>query len=153
MEIREAREEDVPAIVALLADDMLGQGREYLDDIPRYLTAFRAMAAEPGNRQYVALVDGDIVGCFQLTLISGLSNGGRYRAQLEGVRIASALRGQGLGRKMITEAIAIARAAGAAMVQLTSNRRRDQAIRFYESLGFEHSHAGMKRALDLGKVD
>ncbi|WP_416900273.1 MAG: N-acetyltransferase family protein [Minwuia sp.] len=145
---REAGEADLPAIVAMLADDDIGRGRETAEDLEPYRRAFRDMQAQGGNVAIVALdAAGAICGCFQYTLIPGLSRSAARRAQVEGVRVASSMRGQGLGERLMGEAIRMASADGAAMVQLTSDLRRKDAIRFYERLGFVHSHAGMK--LDL----
>ena len=143
---RDARREDVPEIVALLADDALGAGREGdLDDA--YWAAFELVAADPRNRLAVAEVNGTVAGTLQLTLIPGLSRHGMLRAQIEGVRVAAEYRGHGLGRQMIQWAIIEARRAGSGMVQLTSDKQRADAIRFYESLGFTASHEGLKLAL------
>jgi len=149
---RDAVRADVPAIVALLADDMLGASREApsagagaVDDA--YWAAFAMMAGDPRNRVVVAEQDGQVVGTLQLTLIPGLSRHGMLRAQIEGVRVASGGRGQGLGRLMIEWAIAQARQAGCGLVQLTSDKQRPGAIRFYESLGFTATHEGLKLSL------
>jgi GNAT superfamily N-acetyltransferase len=143
---RDARREDVPAIVALLADDILGAGREgSLDDA--YWKAFEQIAADPRNRLVVAEADGQVAGTLQLTLLPGMSRHGMLRAQIEAVRIAAPQRGQGLGRAMIEWAIAQAREQGCGLVQLTSDKRRPDAVRFYESLGFTASHEGLKLPL------
>jgi GNAT superfamily N-acetyltransferase len=143
---RDARREEVPQIVALLADDVLGAGREGLDD-DAYLAAFDQIEADPRSRLVVAEVDGRIAGTLQLTVLPGLSSRGMLRAQIEAVRVAAAQRGHGLGRKMIGWAIEVAREQGCSLVQLTSDKRRHDAIRFYESLGFTASHEGLKLAL------
>lgn len=144
---RAARRDDVAMIVALLADDMLGQGREAADLAP-YLAAFDAMQEEPHNQLVVACDAGDqVVGCYQLTLISGLSLAGARRAQIEGVRIAASQRGQGLGAALLADAETRARAAGCALMQLTSNRAREDALRFYKTQGFVASHLGFKKPL------
>jgi GNAT superfamily N-acetyltransferase len=143
---RDARREDVPSIVALLADDMLGASRETaLDDA--YWAAFDQIAADAKNRLIVAEVDGQIAGTMQLTLLPGLSRHGMLRAQIEAVRVAAGQRGQGLGRAMIEWAIEQARAHGCGLVQLTSDKRRSDAIRFYEAMGFTASHEGLKLPL------
>ena len=143
---RDARREDVPSIVALLADDMLGAGREAeLDDA--YWTAFDQIAADTSNRLIVAEIDGQVAGTLQLTLLPGLSRHGMLRAQIEAVRVAAWQRGQGLGRAMIEWAIEQARGHGCGLVQLTSDKRRPDAIRFYEALGFTASHEGLKLPL------
>lgn len=150
MIIRRARREDIPPIVAMLADDALGATRERNEDpLPQpYWDAFNAIDSDLNNRLLVAEENGVVVGCLQLTFIPGLSRLGAERAQIESVRIASSQRGSGLGRKLIEEAIAQARAHGSKLVQLTTDKARADARRFYESLGFTATHEGMK--LDLG---
>ena len=143
---REARREDVPAIVALLREDPLGASRETAAP-DAYLAAFDAMAAEPGNRVIVGEAEGRVVACYQLTLISGLSRQGMRRAQVEAVRVSGALRGQGVGEALMADAEARASAAGCGLVQLTSDRTRDRAHRFYERMGYVASHLGFKRWL------
>jgi GNAT superfamily N-acetyltransferase len=144
---RAARRADVPAIVAMLADDFLGAGREEAEIDDAYWAAFDAIDADSRNRLIVAEADGQIVGTLQLTLLPGLSRHGMLRAQIEAVRVAAPVRGQGLGRAMLGWAIGEARRAGCGMVQLTSNKRREDAIRFYKSLGFESSSEGLKLPL------
>jgi len=148
--IRAARREDVPAIVALLADDPIGAGRVHnTDPAPEaYWRAFDEMAAQPGNMMLVAEADGAVVGCLQLTMIAGLSRAGAKRAQIEGVRVASARRGGGIGDTLVRHAIELARSAGCGLVQLTSDNARLDARRFYERLGFVASHIGLKLSLD-----
>jgi len=143
---RDARREEVPAIVAMLADDPLGAGREGQAD-DAYLAAFDQIAADPLTRLIVAEVDGQVAGTLQLTVLHGLSRQGMRRGQIEAVRVAAGQRGQGLGRQMIEWAIAAAREQGCGLVQLTSDKRRHDAIRFYESLGFTASHEGLKLSL------
>lgn len=145
---RRARREDVPAIVAMLADDHLGAGREGDPGDERYLAAFEHIDANPRDELIVAEQDGKVVGTMQLTYLAGLSRLGAERCQIEAVRVAAATRGQGLGGKMITWAVDRARARGCAMVQLTSDRSRPEAHRFYDTLGFTASHVGYK--LNLG---
>jgi GNAT superfamily N-acetyltransferase len=152
---RDARREDVPVIVAMLADDFLGAAREAagaadgagaeLDEV--YWTAFGQIESDPRNRLIVAESDGKVAGTLQLTLLPGLSRHGMLRAQIEAVRVAAWTRGQGLGRQMIEWAVAEARRNGCGMVQLTSDKRRADAIRFYGSLGFEATHEGLKLQL------
>lgn len=151
--IRPGRRDDVPAIVALLADDPLGRQREEsTDPLPAaYWRAFDAMAAQGGNLTLVAERAGpgagDIVGCLQLTIIPGLARRGMARGQIEGVRVAAACRGRGLGERLIRHAIDIARREGCGLVQLTSDNSRRDAHRFYQRLGFVASHAGFKLPL------
>jgi GNAT superfamily N-acetyltransferase len=139
---RTATESDVPAIVALLADDLIAAGREGESDA--YLSAFKEITTDPRNELVVADVGGEVAGTLQVTYIPGLSRMGAERAQIEAVRVAAGHRGQGLGHKMIIWAIDRARERGCALVQLTSDKRRSDAIRFYESLGFEPTHEGLK---------
>ena len=143
---RDARREDVPAIVALLADDVLGAGREAAPD-EAYLAAFEQVQSDPRSTLIVAEEDGQVAGTLQLSLLPGLSRHGMLRAQIEGVRVAAPHRGQGLGRAMIEWAIGQAREHGCGLVQLTSDKRRHDAVRFYESLGFTASHEGLKLPL------
>lgn len=147
MIFRAATEADVPAVVALLRDDALGQGRETGSEA-EYLAAFAAMQAEGANALYVAEDDdGRIVGTYQLTFISGLSLRATRRAQVESVRVARDLRGQGLGRAMVRDAERRARAAGCGLIQLTTNAGRTRAQEFYEGLGYVASHVGFKKPL------
>ncbi|NUR88560.1 MAG: GNAT family N-acetyltransferase, partial [Nonomuraea sp.] len=112
---RRARAQDVPAIVAMLADDHLGAAREGDPADPRYLEAFERIDANPWDELIVAEQDGKVVGTMQLTYLAGLSRLGAERCQIEAVRVAGSTRGQGLGRKMISWAVDRARARGCAM--------------------------------------
>lgn len=147
--VRPARAADLAAIVALLADDALGRDREALGPPldPAYAEAFAAITADPNQLLVVAEDDTGIVGTLQLSFIPGLSHKGAWRAEIEAVRIASARRGGGLGKRLIAWAIEAARARGCRLVQLTTDARRHDAHRFYESLGFVPSHRGYKLAL------
>jgi len=152
LRVRRATEDDLPAIVALIADDGLGKSREDLSTPPnpKYRAAFAALAADP-NQVMAVLVDdaggGEMIGCLQLTFIPGLSRQGAWRCQVESVRIASTRRGQGLGRFLFDWVIGECRRRGCDLVQLTTDKRRIDARRFYEALGFTASHEGMKLAL------
>ena len=130
----------------MLADDALGAAREDLAQPTNnsYLSAFEAMARDPNQLMSVAELDGAVVGCLQITFIPGLSYKGRWRGQIESVRIAKDLRGQGLGRQMIDWAVEQCRARGCGMVQLTAHKSREDTHRFYVSLGFEPMHEGFK---------
>jgi GNAT superfamily N-acetyltransferase len=143
---REATVDDLPQIVRLLADDPLGATRETLaEEIPEaYFAAFTAIEKDPNNHLVVADVAGTVAGTLQLTYIPGLTYTGGERAQIEGVRVAADERGRGLGQTMITWAIDQARARGCRVVQLTTDRQRPDAIRFYQKIGFRPSHMGMK---------
>lgn len=149
LHIRTAQREDLPAVVALIADDGLGRGRERpgepLD--PRYVAAFEAVSADANQMLVVADLDGAIVGTMQLTFIPGVSRLGAWRGQIEAVRVAGGQRGSGLGKTMIEWAIDRCRERGCTLVQLTSDKQRDDAHRFYERLGFIASHEGFKLAL------
>jgi ribosomal protein S18 acetylase RimI-like enzyme len=133
----------------MLADDPLGATRERaVNPLPReYLDAFDAIQTHTGNHLLVAEFDGKVVGCLQLTFIPGLSRLGLTRAQIESVRIDSSMRGRKLGELMIQDAIDRAREHGCGVVQLTTDKTREDAHRFYERLGFEATHIGMKLAL------
>lgn len=144
---RDASRADLPAIVALLADDPLGRGREGADLAP-YLAAFDAIAANPAHQLIVGDLDTRIVATCQLTLLHGLSRQGMTRALVEAVRTAPDLRGRGIGAALMAEAERRARAAGARLLQLTTDRSRLRAHAFYERLGFEASHLGYKKPLD-----
>ena len=143
---RRAAESDVPAIVRLLADDVLGAARETLDD-PSYLKAFRMIDADPGQFLLVVEEDTEIIGALQLTFIPGLALGGLKRGQVEAVRVAGHRRGDGIGEAMLEWAIAKCRREGCGLVQLTTDRTRADAHRFYDRLGFEPSHIGYKLKL------
>ncbi len=150
MTFREATADDLPQIVRLLADDPLGATRETPgEEIPEaYFSAFAAIDKDPNNTVVVAEVAGRVAGTLQLTFIPGLTYTGGERAQIEGVRIAAEHRGAGLGQIMINWAIDRARARGCRVVQLTTDRQRPDAIRFYQKIGFRPSHMGMKYHLD-----
>ncbi|MEL6465105.1 MAG: GNAT family N-acetyltransferase [Pseudomonadota bacterium] len=143
---REATEDDVPAILALLRDDYLGTAREGAAD-EAYLAAFQEIEADLNNAVIVGHLDGTVVATYQLTFIPGLSLRASRRAQLEGVRVASHMRGQQVGEAMIADAEARSRAAGCTLMQLTMNKSRTDTARFYSRVGFTPSHIGYKRDL------
>ncbi|MFY1585986.1 GNAT family N-acetyltransferase [Micromonospora sp. WMMD734] len=147
MTLREAVRADLPAILALLADDVLGRAREHHTVDAAYERAFDAITADPRNQQLVAERDGEVVGCFQLTYIPGLGRHGAERALVEAVRVRADLRGQGVGEAMMSWAIDRARERGCGLVQLTTDKSRADAHRFYRRLGFVASHEGMKLPL------
>lgn len=146
MRVRAATQNDVVTIVTMLADDDLGRHRESVEDpLPSsYWAAFDALDRDPNNLLVVLEDDGQAVGTLQLTFIPYLTFQGGWRAQIEAVRIAGAHRDRGLGRHLLEWAIDEARRRGCHLVQLTTNRQRHQTRRFYESLGFEPTHDGMK---------
>lgn len=149
LRFRHAREEDLSAIVALISDDGLGRKREISSEqpAPEYSQAFAEIAKDPNQLMAVAELDGNVIGYLQITFIPGLSRRGAWRGQLESVRIASHLRGQGHGVQFLRWAIDQCRMRGCALVQLTTDRQRHDALRFYEKLGFVYSHCGMKLPL------
>ena len=147
--IRKATISDIKQVVELLADDQLGAKREQLGARLAlvYREAFARMERQSGNDIYVAEQAGEIVGCMQLTFIAGLSRKGMTRCQIEAVRVKKSIRSKGLGNQIMKFAIELAKSSGCGLVQLTTDKSRDDAHRFYENLGFEASHMGMK--LDL----
>lgn len=145
---RDADEADLPVVVGLLADDRFGQLRER-DETPlpeAYRQGFRAMLTQ-GGRIILAVESGAVVGCLQLSVLHGVSQIGQARAQVEGVRVSSLRRGQGIGLAMMQFAIQEAVRAGCGLMQLTTRTDRPEARDFYAKLGFVHSHAGLKLAL------
>ncbi|MEU1890543.1 GNAT family N-acetyltransferase [Streptomyces pristinaespiralis] len=146
--IRSAVADDIPAIVAMLADDPLGATRESPDDMEPYLTAYERLRSDPNQFLMVAERDGTVVGTLQLTVVPGLSRRGSTRSIIEAVRVHSSERGQGLGRQLIEWAIEESRQQNCRLVQLTSDAARTDAHRFYEQLGFTGSHVGFKLPLN-----
>lgn len=148
--LRRAARADVTAIVGLIAADQLGAGRDGVRDATdraAYEAAFAAIDADPAQLLVVAETAAQIVGTLQLTFIPGLARRGTLRAQIEAVRVAGSFRGAGLGSAMCGWAIDEARRRGCALVQLTTDKSRGDAHRFYQRLGFTASHEGMKLAL------
>jgi GNAT superfamily N-acetyltransferase len=146
---RRAKHHDLPAIVRLLADDPLGAKRErYETPLPQaYERAFEAIDADPNNELVVACLEDEVVGVLQLTFIPYLTYQGGWRALIEAVRIDSRHRSRGLGKRMFEWAIERSRDRGCHLVQLTTDKARPDAKRFYDSLGFVASHEGMKLQL------
>lgn len=149
LKFREAERGDVPAIVQMLADDPLGARREsFSDPLPdSYLAAFDAVQRDPNNELIVAETDGVVIGVLQLTFIPHLTHRGGWRALIEGVRVSSSARSGGTGGAMMRWAIERARQRGCVMIQITTDKTRDDAFRFYQRLGFVASHHGMKLSL------
>ena len=143
---RQATAADLPALVQMLADDPLGQKRErYERRLPdSYQQAFAAIDADPNNELIIAHDEEQILGFFQLTFIPYLTYQGGWRALIEGVRVHKAVRSQGIGREMFVWAIERARQRGCHLIQLTTDKRRPEALEFYRALGFAASHEGMK---------
>lgn len=157
IELRRARRGDVAAIVGLLADDPIGRRREAVPDrgepgvvgdaLSPYLRAFDLVDADPAHLLVVAVDDGEVVGTLQLSFVPGLARRGALRAQIEAVSVQASHRGRGLGSAMVGWAVEQARRRGCGLVQLTSDKRRHDAHRFYERLGFVATHEGMKLEL------
>jgi ribosomal protein S18 acetylase RimI-like enzyme len=147
VDVRKATLDDIPAIVAMLADDELGARRETPGDLGPYERAFGGIAADPNQALVVADDGGTIVGTLQLTVIPGLARTAASRGHIEAVRVASAGRSAGVGGTLMRWAIDEARARGCRLVQLTSDATRTRAHEFYERLGFVPSHVGFKLEL------
>jgi len=157
LQLRSAKQEDILTIITILADDAYGQSREevYSDEPgqekqlnPVYQKAFEAIQADP-NQDLCVLVDEQdhIWGTLQLTYIQYLNRKGSKRALIESVHVRADQRGKGLGNKMMQLAIERAKDKGATIIQLTSDKRRTDAHRFYRRLGFQDSHEGFKLIL------
>jgi GNAT superfamily N-acetyltransferase len=143
---RSALLSDIPAIVALLADDQLGSRREIVGTSldPGYVEAFRAIEADANQRLVVAVENDEVVGTLQITFIPGIARAGAWRGQIEAVRVAAHRRDSGLGKSMMEWAIEQCRSRNCALVQLTTDKSRVNAHRFYDKLGFVASHEGYK---------
>ena len=148
--LRRAVIDDVPSIVELLTDDPLGVARDGLDDpdgLQPYVRAFAAIDADPAHLLLVAEKHGKVVATMQLSFLPGLARRGALRAQVEAVRVRADLRNSGLGRAVFMWARDEAERRGCALIQLTSDKVRPEAHRFYSSLGFTASHEGFKLEL------
>jgi ribosomal protein S18 acetylase RimI-like enzyme len=146
LRIRPAARGDVAAIVAMLADDALGRGRERIEDpLPAcYFEAFERVARDPNIKLVVATGEGgEVVGCLQLCILPGLSSQGASRGLIEDVRVASHCRSRGIGEQLLRWAIAEAQAHGCRLLELLTHNTRVDAQRFYKRLGFAASHVGM----------
>ena len=145
----EAQKADLPHLVEMLADDDLGCTREDIS-LPlnsRYKSAFDHITEDKNNQLIIAKMDGEIVGMLQVTFIPYLTHIGSWRCLVEGVRVHKSFRGKRLGHKLLEWVIGHARARKCSIIQLTSDKQRPDAIRFYESLGFVASHEGLKLRL------
>ena len=149
LSFRPATDRDLATLVDLLADDDLGTTRESPGSAA-YADAFRAIEVDPNNELVVAELDGAIAGFLQLTFLPSLTYEGRWRALIESVRVRADLRDRGVGAALVEHAVARARAHPCHLVQLTTDKRRPAALRFYERLGFAATHEGLKRHLDDG---
>ncbi|WP_425327142.1 GNAT family N-acetyltransferase [Rhizobium sullae] len=147
--IREAREDDLPELIAMFAADDLGGHGDTNDPaaLSGYARAFAAVAASPDQTLYVAERGSEVVGTFQTMITTSLTARGSSSMIIEAVQTRGDMRGQGIGARMMEFAIAEAKGRGMRMVQLTSNAKRKDAHRFYERLGFKPSHLGFKMAL------
>lgn len=149
LHFRLATENDLSHIVRMLSDDVLGATREKIDSIlsDSYLTAFKKIVADTNQELTVVEMNGEIVATFQLSFIQYLTHQGGLRAQVEAVRTAANHRGQGIGKKLFEYIINKAKEKGCALVQLTTDKKRPEAIKFYEGIGFTSTHEGMKLSL------
>ncbi|MCB0111419.1 MAG: GNAT family N-acetyltransferase [Caldilineaceae bacterium] len=149
LNFRLATRADVPTLVAMLADDALGAQREqFTDPLPQaYYAAFEALDRDPNNELILACLGDRVIGMLQLTYIPSLSYQGGWRALIESVRVDAAYRSQGIGRQLMVWTLERAKARGCHLAQLSTHKSRTDAHRFYERLGFEKSHVGMKLSL------
>jgi GNAT superfamily N-acetyltransferase len=147
--IRPASHEDLPAIVAMLADDPLGAKREDPAQPlqPRYLQAFAAIAASPDHQLVVMEWEGEVLATLQLSFIPGISRRGAWRGVIEGVRVRADRRGMGLGARLIAWAAEQCRDRGCGVIELAAHESRTEAHRFYKRLGFKPTHVGFKLEL------
>jgi GNAT superfamily N-acetyltransferase len=146
LDFRKATENDISNLVDMLADDVLGAKRENISKPlhQSYVDAFQSIEKDPNNELIVVESNVQLVGMLQLTFIPYLTHTGSWRCLIEGVRIAKNYRGQGFGTKFIRWAIKRARQRNCKIVQLTTDKQRPDALRFYESLGFQATHEGLK---------
>jgi ribosomal protein S18 acetylase RimI-like enzyme len=149
LNFRRATRSDLPLLVQQLADDFLGAQREHFSNplLPGYVAAFESIDADPNELLLVAERAGTVVAHLQLSFLRHLTYQGGLRAHIEGVRVRSDLRGEGIGRQLLAHAIEKARERGCYLVQLSTDKLRPDAIRFYEALGFEAKHEGFKLML------
>jgi len=147
---RPAAQSDLAEIVRMLSDDPLGAKREHYSSplLPAYTHAFQSIESDPNNEIVLAVNHNDeLLGFLQLTYIPNLTYQGRWRAMIEGVRVHADQRSRGIGQALVEYAIERARKRGCLMVQLTSDKSRAEALRFYTSLGFKATHEGFKLML------
>jgi ribosomal protein S18 acetylase RimI-like enzyme len=149
IDFRIATEQDLDGIVKMLADDELGSMRErYVQPLPEsYKTAFQAITSDPNNELVVACQGNELLGVQQITYTPYITHQGGWRATIEGVRTSSAVRGKGVGTELIRWGIHRAKQRGCHLVQLTTDKQRADALRFYERLGFKATHEGLKMKL------
>lgn len=146
LKFRLATKDDLIDIVRMLSDDTLGATREQFTEIlsDNYFNAFEIINADQNQELTIVEMNGEKVATFHLTFIQYLTHQGGLRAQIEAVRTNSKFRGQGIGKKVFEYAINRAKAKGCILIQLTTDKKRPDAFRFYESIGFEATHEGMK---------
>ena len=146
---RKMQKADLGIVVSLLADDELGRSREDKTNVVHadYLRAFEQIQSDVNQYAAIFEINGETIGCLQITFIPSLSRRGSLRGQIEGVRVSRDFRGKGYGSKMIAWAITKCRDRGCRVVQLTSDKKRENAIQFYEKFGFVKSHEGFKLTL------
>ncbi|MFA9458759.1 GNAT family N-acetyltransferase [Halalkalibacter sp. AB-rgal2] len=146
IKFRLANENDLDSIVAMLADDALGSKRErYENPLPHsYMKAFEAITSDPNNELIVACAGNVVVGVQQITFTPYITHQGGWRATIEGVRTSASVRGKGIGTELIKWAIQRAEERDCHLVQLTTDKKRPDALRFYERLGFKATHEGLK---------
>lgn len=146
LHFREAKMSDLQNLIQLLANDPLGKTREDITTPVKlsYIQAFSEIETDPNNRIIIAEIDNQLVGMAQLTFIPNLTYQGSWRCLIEGVRVDEKYRGQGYGEEIFTYLISLAKEKGCSLVQLTSDKQRPEALRFYEKLGFIPSHVGFK---------
>ena len=149
LKFRDARHSDLPWMVKMLAEDKLGANREdsSLPINQRYVEAFKSISDDSNNELIVVEIKQQVIGMLQLTFIPYLTHIGSWRCLVEGVRIQSDSRGQGLGKMFLNWAIDRAKERDCSIVQLTSDKQRPDALSFYESLGFKATHQGFKLKL------
>ncbi|MEJ9227895.1 GNAT family N-acetyltransferase [Priestia aryabhattai] len=147
---RIATEQDLDRIVEMLSDDELGKTRErYEQPLPEsYIAAFQAITSDPNNELVVAYQGNEVIGVQQITFVPYITYQGGWRATIEGVRTASSVRGKGIGTELIKWAIHRAKERGCHLIQLTTDKQRGDALRFYERLGFKPTHEGLKMKLE-----
>jgi len=149
LEIRAAGHGDVAEIARMFASDTLGGHGDSADpaDLPEYMAAFARIEASPNDALYVAELDGEIVGTFQVTFTTTMTGRGSILMRLEAVHTREQFRGRGIGEAMVRYAIMVARDGGASKMVLSSNKKRSRAHSFYERLGFDRSHEGFRMKL------
>ena len=147
---RIAVEQDLDRIVEMLSDDDLGKTRErYEQPLPEsYIKAFQAITSDPNNELVVAYQGNEVIGVQQITFVPYITYQGGWRATIEGVRTAPSVRGKGIGTELIKWAIHRAKERGCHLIQLTTDKQRGDALRFYERLGFKPTHEGLKMKLE-----